>query len=161
MQIAGTVTDGKLVFHPEDQKRYLRYIARTPEGTIYKVELEKLYATRSILQNRFYWGCVVEPLRHYLGVETPEMMHEILKQRSPILAEKIRLNFDKRRRMVVVRSTAELTTVRFEEYLQEIRDWAKLPPFNFKIPLPNEVPEYYYDAESLQLEELTAAAKKR
>ena len=66
MQIGGTIVDGKLVMHEDDQRRYLRYIARTPEGTVLKMNFERLYATRSVLQNRYYWGAVVEPLRQYL-----------------------------------------------------------------------------------------------
>ena len=109
-----------------------------------RIELERLKATRSQNQNRYYWGVVIEPLRQYLGIETAELMHEVLKHEH--LSVSVRLAFDRRKRMKVARSTSELTTAEFEDYLERIREWSR-KKLNFRIPLPNESPYPYENDE--------------
>lgn len=140
MIISGTVKDGRLEFLDEDKIRYANYVARAGEGTVLRIELERLKATRSQNQNRYYWGVVIEPLRQYLGIETAELMHEVLKHEH--LSVSVRLAFDRRKRIKVARSTSELTTAEFEDYLGRIREWSR-KKLNFRIPLPNESPYPY------------------
>lgn len=88
---------------------------------------------------------MVEPLRQYLGIETADSMHEVLKDLH--LATSIRLPFDRRKKMKIPRSTTELDTREFEEYLERIRQWAR-KFLKFEIPLPNNSP-YPYDPLTL------------
>ena len=68
-------------------------------------------------------------------------MHEVLKHEH--LSDSVRLPFDRRKKIRVVKSTTELSTVEFEDYLDRIRRWARIK-LRFDIPLPNDTP-YPYD----------------
>lgn len=116
------------------------------EWTAIKIELEKIRYARSLEQNRFYFGVVVKPLAEYIGVDSTDTMHETLK--SLHLTEKIRVAYDRRRKMIVNHSTTELDTMQFEDYLERIRTWAK-KFLNYIIPYPNEVPLYAYTVEEI------------
>lgn len=87
---------------------------------------------RSMNQNNYYWGVVIEILADFTGYIQDEM-HEVLKGKflsdeKEIAGEQIRFSH----------STAELNTTEFEEYLKDIREWASVALDCF-IPLPNEV----------------------
>lgn len=84
---------------------------------------------------------MVEPLRQYLGIETAELMHEVLKHEH--LSTSIRLPFDRRKKIKVVTSTTEMSTVEFETFIENVRKWARIK-LRFEIPLPNNSP-YPYD----------------
>lgn len=146
MKIEWIKRDGKLDIFEEDKIKYARYIKRVEEWTIIEIELEKIRYARSLEQNRFYFGVVVKPLAEYIGLNSTDTMHETLK--SLHLTEKIRVAYDRRRKMIVNHSTTELDTIQFEDYLEKIRTWAK-KFLNYRIPYPNEVPEYAYTIEEL------------
>lgn len=152
MKIQGQIINGKLEIFEEDKIRYTRYVHRLEDGGILDIELEKVRYARSAKQNRFYFGVVVKPLAEYIGVEKPDIMHETLK--SLHLTERIRVAYDRRRKMTVNHSTTDLDTWQFEEYLERIRVWAK-DFLRYRIPYPNEVPLYAYD-----INEITQNAEK-
>lgn len=141
MKIQGLKKDWKLEFFENDKIKYARYIKRIEEWSVIEIELEKIRYARSIEQNRFYFGVVVKPLAEYIGVDSTDTMHETLK--SLHLTEKIRVAYDRRRKMIVTHSTTELNIMQFEDYLERIRTWAK-KFLNYRIPYPNEVPLYAY-----------------
>ena len=141
MKIEWIKRDGKLDLFEADKIKYARYIKRAEEWTVIEIELEKIRYARSLEQNRFYFGVVVKPLAEYIGVDSTDTMHETLK--SLHLTEKIRVAYDRRRKMIVNHSTTELDTMQFEDYLEKIRTWAK-KFLNYRIPYPNEVPLYAY-----------------
>ena len=89
---------------------------------------------RSNPQNRYYYGCVVPTIGEELGYTNKEM-HEILA--GMFLSEEVKVG-DKV--VTVVHSTADLTTIEFEEYTKEIREWASADNGKPRIwvPLPGE-----------------------
>jgi hypothetical protein len=84
---------------------------------------------RSSNQNRYYWGVVIHIIANELGY-LPEELHDTLKAKFLI---------DQSSKLKIVRSTSNLDTVQFENYLSLIRVFASTD-LNIFIPLPNEVP---------------------
>jgi len=90
---------------------------------------------RSNPENRYYWGVIVELLSQELGYEREEM-HEILK--AIFLKEKTFLKTKAGvEEVAFARSTSELNTAEFEDYLRRIRVFASTELGIF-VPLPNE-----------------------
>ena len=108
----GIVKQGKLKFDTPD--KFMVYLSGL-EGKRFELALEKERHARTLSQNAYYWGVVVEILRNHFGYE-PEEMHEALK-----------FKFLKRYEdsdLVTVGSTAKLSTVEFCEYVDRIMEWA-------------------------------------
>lgn len=119
----GTVTAGKLTLN--DDKAFKQHIASF-EGAV-QLTLKKKKNQRSMRQNSYYWGVVVNILASHFGYE-PDEMHEALKFQF-LRAGDVRLP--------TVRSTAELNTAEFEDLMSRIRRWAAME-FQINIPEPNE-----------------------
>ena len=87
---------------------------------------------RSLNQNSYYWGVVIKILAELTGYGGTEM-HDILRAKflsgSGELGNEI-IKFS--------RSTTELDTSEFEEYLTDIREWSSSMMDCF-IPLPDEI----------------------
>lgn len=95
---------------------------------------------RSLLQNQYYWGCVVPMVKDglrdagYNEVKTNEDAHEIIKHlflKRKLTSEK---NGDE---IVIPGSTAKLTTIEFNTLIDEVIQWAS-EYLGISIPLPNE-----------------------
>lgn len=89
--------------------------------------------TRSERENRYYWPVVVGILAEETG-NTPLGMHEVLKwecneHQTAVVNGK---------RYEIPKTTTEMTTGEFEEYLTRCRAWAS--DQGYFIPLPNEAP---------------------
>jgi hypothetical protein len=112
-----------------DQKRYAIRVLSEAQRLIstlkngfhrLEVSLIRFHPRRSELQNNWYWGSFVTPFGSYLRVNNPkftnEMAHEVL--RKMFLEESI---FNERTGKVYtyVKSTTNLTTVEFCEYLEK------------------------------------------
>lgn len=93
-----------------------------------RYSIERYFANRSIQANRYYWWVVVEILRDYIW-ETSDNMHEILKYK--FLKDKTWEYFK-------IKDTKSLNTKEFEEYLNNIRQWAAIELL-LNIPEPNEI----------------------
>lgn len=108
------------------------------EGKRLKLSIAVLNPKRSLNQNAYYWGVVVPAVRHMFlecGNDiTTDEVHEYLKQHVGGLERTITLPDGRRR--VVVGSTAGLSKLEMEEYLEKVRAWAS--QFGVVIPLPNE-----------------------
>lgn len=82
---------------------------------------------RSLSQNNFYWAVVCELVKDalreagYQEVKTKDDAHEIMK--TLFLKKKI-VNVNTDEVIEIPGSTAELTTVKFMEYIEEISKWA-------------------------------------
>lgn len=88
------------------------------------VTIERLRATRSQQQNKFYWGVIVQLLADYTGY-TPDEMHEVLK--AKFLPKRFAVcdgNGEVRDELVIGGSSAALNTVEFGEYCDAIQQWA-------------------------------------
>ena len=126
----GKKVNGKFKFNRGEENRYHAYMHKIKEDAEMFIAMgHKNKATvRSVQQNRYYWGVVVDLLAAYTGY-LPEEMHEALK----MLFLK-----DNTRKIPTLRSTTELTTIEFEDFLEGVRVWAA-SELNCIIPLPNEV----------------------
>lgn len=122
-------------------KRLFSQLQDNADGRTVRVRLRVsvVRRSRSLPQNRYYWGVVVEGCR--LGMEEqwgrdvdPEEAHETLKREcngrdlvNENTGEVIRAG----------QSTASLPTLEFEDYLDRCRKWIE-EWFGVRIPLPNE-----------------------
>lgn len=88
--------------------------------------------TRSLNQNAYYWGVIIDMISKYLGY-FPDEMHEILKRKF-LPSRSIQLKDEE---IIIPESTSRLDSVQFEDYLEAIRTWAATD-LNMSIPLPNE-----------------------
>lgn len=111
-----------------DNPRYHAAIAKL-NGRRGSVELLAEKKKRSLNENNYYWGVVIEILSEYTGY-TPQEMHDAL--RFKFLRDK-----SERDLLPRMKSTAGLTTDEFEDYLSQIRIWAA-QDLACPIPLPNE-----------------------
>lgn len=100
-----------------------------------KTEFYKYSTNRSIQQNKYYFGVVLEVLSEDTGYHVEEL-HEILKALFLSRAMDIRTKKGNEK-VTTVRSTADLTTVEFEEYIERIRQWAS-SELAIWIPEPHE-----------------------
>lgn len=105
---------------------------------LYKNDGKEMYLTltgekRSIKQNNYYWGVVIQILSDYFGY-FPEETHHILKCQflgfHTIKVKDIEYK-------IPATSTTDLGTKDMETYLDNIRMWAA-SEYNIQIPLPNE-----------------------
>lgn len=88
---------------------------------------------RSLNQNAYYWGVVVDMLAEHLGY-FPEEIHEVLKQKFLPKKEIQIMN----KNVIIPESTTQLSTKAFEDYTEKIRVWAALE-LNFVIPDPRQI----------------------
>jgi len=120
----GTVEHGALKIYNPDFISFLRQF----EGKVLFLTIQPEKRPRSVEQNKYYWGVVIDVIGRHLGYSAEEA-HEALKWHFLIKLGEV---------LPTVKSTTELTTVEFEEYLAKIRQWAA-EFLNVSIPEPNEV----------------------
>lgn len=126
----GTVSGRKLVL---DKTHEFGKHLESLHGAPVEVIVQKRRKKRSDSQNRYYWGVLIPELCNYFGYEKEEM-HEALKW------ELLRKPAHSHTMPDTVRSTHDLTTKEFEDYLETIRRWASIN-HQLVLPLPNETLE--------------------
>lgn len=133
--LTAKVVGGQLLWN--DAREAVRILSAF-EGHEVSVPLSRLRKTRSYLQNRYYWGVVIELLFaafYECGYRTTrEEVHEMLKLRF-LLREILSPGGE-----IIghfVGSTAKLSTIEFMDYVARIQEWA-LETFTLIIPDPNE-----------------------
>jgi hypothetical protein len=90
---------------------------------------------RSVEQNNYYWGVVLDILADHFGYIGPGEKEDLHNEmRSMFLVRIGKLG------QPVVESTTRISTELFEKYLEAVRTWA-LQEHQCKIPMPNEVEE--------------------
>lgn len=109
------------------------------EGKTITITIEKAKKKRSNPQNSFYWGIVL-PIMQKALKDTGHLMsnndvHELLKLR--FLKEAIMVNEETGEVIERVKSTTELTTSGFMDYLSEIQRFSN-EYFGIVIPEPND-----------------------
>ena len=109
------------------------------EGQNILITIQKQKKTRSNPQNAFYYGVVVAIMQQCLKdagyLMTNEQVHEMLKLK--FLKESILVNEQTGEYLERIKSTTELSTIEFMEYILEIQKFA-VEYFNTVIPDPNE-----------------------
>ena len=129
----GNVKEGKIIL--DDQPGFER-VKGFLEGQPIRLTLGKEYKSRSLDQNNYYWGIVVQMIFEHTGqYDTPDECHLYLGTKfwgttKEIMGETIR----------DIKSTPDMSTVEFEENMTKVRNWASRDLGLF-IPKPNEKPE--------------------
>jgi hypothetical protein len=118
----GTIENGRLFIRNrrefDDQIRQLR------EGCEVEIEVTRRRASRSMQQNRYYWGVVIQMLSEYTGF-VPDEMHDVLK--AKFIPKKLALcdgNGEVQDEFVLGGSTRKMNKNEFGEYVESIRRWA-------------------------------------
>lgn len=124
----GHISQGKLVL--DQPQRYLVHLSGL-EGKQIELVLRKKRSQRSLAQNSWYWGVVIEILASHCGY-TPEEMHEALKIRF------LSSRQEDERGLIKVGSTAALTTDEFIRYTNRVIQWAA-EYLHVYVPDPNQV----------------------
>lgn len=107
----GKVNGGAL----QVDERFFDYL-KGLEGKDVEVVVRKKRSVRSVQQNRYYFGVVVQTLADHCGY-TPEEMHEALK-------EKFLGSERDERGLIRIGSSAALSTDEFIQYTNRIVIWA-------------------------------------
>jgi len=106
-------------------------LAVLPDGE-YALTIDKATRKRSIEQNALYWK-VLQITAEWSKDYTPEDLHELFKQEF-IPQKVVRSKIDKRRKRKIPKSTTQLSTVEFTEYIKKVQalgvtmwaiDWSK------------------------------------
>ena len=109
------------------------------EGQEITITLQKAKKRRSNPQNSFYHAVCVPIMQQCLKdagyLMTLEQTHEMLKLR--FLKESILVNEQTAEYIERIKSTTELSTIEFMEYILDIQKFA-IEYFNTEIPNPNE-----------------------
>lgn len=121
--IFSRVTNGQL--SDDAELRYLTVLA-TNEGKDIRITIERKRKQRSMSQNAYYFGVVV-PLVQAMLVDygndvDPEETHAFLKEHVGKLVSAIADKDGKR--IAIVKSSATLSTVEWEAYMERIKRWA-------------------------------------
>jgi hypothetical protein len=117
----------------KDKQSLINYLKEL--GNDYIVDVKKQKTNRSIMQNNYYWKCIVQVLADEIGYYNDEM-HDILKVKFASQWESVIIN-DKTIGLQTVNSTARMNTKAFEIYAEHIRIWA-LSELGIRLMLPNE-----------------------
>jgi aspartyl-tRNA synthetase len=117
----------------KDKQSLINYLKEL--GNDYVVEVKKQKNNRSMMQNNYYWKCIVQVLAEELGYFNDEM-HDCLKVKFASEWSSIEVN-NKTIGLQTVNSTARMNTKSFEIYAETIRIWA-LSELNIRLMLPNE-----------------------
>ena len=117
----------------KDKQSLINYLKEL--GSDYTVEVKKQKNNRSMMQNNYYWKCIVQVLAEELGYFNDEM-HDTLKVKFASEWSSIEVN-NKTIGLQTVNSTARMNTKAFEIYAEKIRIWA-LSELNIRLMLPNE-----------------------
>ena len=95
----------------------------------YKVNIEPIYQQRTDRENRYYWGVVIKTLCEFTGYYSHEMHNVLL-----IMFAKIGSDVDEYgREFHIVESTAGMSSIRKEKYLEDIRTYF-LTDYKLRIP---------------------------
>ena len=117
----------------KDKQSLINYLKEL--GSDYTVEVKKQKNNRSMMQNNYYWKCIVQVLAEELGYFNDEM-HDTLKVKFASEWSSIEVN-NKTVGLQTINSTARMNTKAFEIYTENIRIWA-LSELNIRLMLPNE-----------------------
>ena len=119
------------------RNRLKNYISSLSDGT-YNIIIRKESKKRTLPQNSYYWGVIVEIVRKEWGWSREEV-HEAFKMRFLLIPGENGMP-DR------IGSTRNLSTVEFKEYINQITQWL-WDDFQIVIPEPGEISldgEVYY-----------------
>jgi len=114
MIVSAVIVRGKIVWDNPDEYFLM---AKTFEGKKVQVEIRKAKRRRSIPQNNYYWGVVLQLLGADLGYSSEEAHEAMVRMFLEVPNDDLEIPS-------TFRKTSDLSTVEFEEYLEKIRRWA-------------------------------------
>nr|DAR29731.1 MAG TPA: Putative HNHc nuclease [Caudoviricetes sp.] len=117
--------EGRLTFDNAAEFAKARGLLR---GRQVQVLIEPRKKPRSLQENGYYWGVVLELLSKWSGYSKEEMHDALRGKFLCVFSQSVGLEMSK--------STSALSTVEFEQYLSDVRQWASEQ--GVFIPLPNE-----------------------
>ena len=129
--------DGRL--HIRNKALFDAEVQNLSEGKEYTLILKSKKKQRSIPQNRYYFGVVVPIVFHALRdagfneIKTKEDAHDILKLKFL----KTTINSESGEFIERIKSTTELSTSEFMDFIAELQIWAS-EFLGVNIPSPNE-----------------------
>lgn len=133
IQLQARITQqGALVMNNQNMKIY-QSLMRRWAGKEIILTIEEKKNRRSLRQNAYYWGVVIPLIAEYTGYSENDI-HDLLK--TMFLKKYIVLNGKEK---TIIRSTSELTTAEFAEYLKKIVQWA-WDKLQIVIPEPEKYP---------------------
>lgn len=136
-----------------DKRRLYAYLKLLKPKT-YQLDIKVYNKNRSVSQNSYYWGCVLEIISRDTGEVNKDRLHNLFKWKfSPRIEIKIAPKtqmselFDQDTGEVfgepqtvnelVPMDTSEMNTIEFEEYLENIRVFMATE-YGITIPLPDK-----------------------
>ena len=132
-KIFGKVNNGK--FTPDNVDNFKEVFLHFNNKEV-ELSVGEAKKTRTMPQNKYYWGVIVRTIANYLGYSDDEM-HQIFKMM--FLKEYEQINKDDKTTVLpLVKSTTQLPTKEFEDYLEKIRRWSA-SELGLYVPEPNEV----------------------
>ena len=131
MTFLGIVKDGRMKV-----RGLTDYLKGFKEGDKISIEVTKWKNKRTLNQNSYYWGGVLTPIAVHTG-HSPEELHEIFKRL--FITPKFVLY--RGREIKMPKSTTDLSTEEFREYIERVR--AEAGQMGTIIQSPDE----YYDSK--------------
>ena len=122
-----TIEKGRLITIGQ---AFTNYLKRFKDGSNIELIIRKPRKDRTLAQNAYYWGVIVETIYREgeFGYESPEEVHEALKWRF------LKIERDC---LPTVKSTTQLSTVEFKEYIEAIQRF--FSGWGINIPDPDKV----------------------
>lgn len=104
---------------PADPVAWRSYLARQRGRDVW-VTVKRQQHTRSMSQNSYYWGVVVDSIAGHIG-ESSEETHELLKEK---FLPRRSVELLDGRRLEMPASTRLLTVEAFADYVTHVKAWA-------------------------------------
>lgn len=121
------ILNGKLIpINPNELREYFKSLSNGD----YILAIAKQEMFRTVDQNAYYWGVVVDVFSKYTG-HSPNEMHDIFKGKFNMATKRVGNEI-----VEYSETTTLMTTKEFNTYIDEIRQWAV--ELNLYIPEPNE-----------------------
>ena len=114
-----------------DPSRFKAYLL-TLKGKEVQLSIKRYELTRSNQANKYYWAVVIAMVSEAMGI-IPDEAHDYCK--SLFLKEGVEV---KGKRYEIIRSTANLPSSQFWEYVEKIKNWAGAE-LEIAIPEPSHV----------------------
>jgi len=143
MRFKGQVQNGKLIL--DDRTLFMKAMKKLNGNVV--IDISEGRGPRSLQQNSYYWGVVIEILADEFGYQTKEekeYLHNVLMDKF-IEDDTYELKMGEEVVSGKTRKTSSsLNTKQFEAYLANIRRWAS-QEYGVFIPEPNENYDYLLD----------------
>lgn len=124
------IENGRVIWHGLDGKRW-ETLKTFLEHKEVEITIGRRRKRRSLAQNAYYHGVVVKMIAEAAGYATNEEAHDALRMHFLVKHAD--------RQMPTIRSTAELTTSEFEDYVSKCKQLGA-EMFGLYIPDPHEAP---------------------